>query len=158
MNTPNDFPQQRGDGKCILVVDDQESVLDMASIIFELRGYKVLTAINSFIAIETYEKHCSQIHAVLIDFNMPVMDGKELCRVLMEINPKAKIIISSEISARMNELEFRNIGIKYYLTKPFDPAQLLKTVQDAIQNNAPDLSPRNARLAGAPPSFARKEI
>jgi len=128
----SNFSHQNGNGAYILVVDDEKSVLDMASIIFEMRGYNVITANNAFTAFETYEKHFKHIKAVLLDVAMPVMDGVALSRILLEINPEAQIILSSGQNSNLNELELRSLGIKHFLPKPYNAAQLVKTIGEAV--------------------------
>jgi DNA-binding NtrC family response regulator len=123
-----------GSGEVILVVDNEKSVLDMASVIFGLGGYKVVTADNSMQAFETYEKLHKKIHAVLLEVAMPIMDGVELSRILVEINPRVKIVVSSRQDTAYNELELRNLGIKHFLSKPFDVTKLLKTIFDVIHH------------------------
>lgn len=78
-----------------LLVDDEKSVLNLATIILELGGYKVITASSPLLALEIYEKQSKHIDAVVLDLAMPNMDGIRLSRMLLEINPQARIIISS---------------------------------------------------------------
>ena len=133
---PNAEPL-KGNGETILVVDDEKPVLDMATIIFELGGYKVITANNAMLAFEIFEKKWNQIAAVLLDISMPIMNGVELSRILVEINPEVKIIASSGHATVNNELELRNLGVNHFLPKPYNVRQLMAMVHNAIHGESP---------------------
>lgn len=130
--TEEDTAPPKGNGELILIVDDEKSVLDMASIIFELSGYQVITADNAMLAFEIYEKRSKNINVVLLDLAMPIMDGVALSKILVDIDPEVKIIVSSGQATPLNELQLRNLGIKSFLPKPYNVSQLLKAVHDVI--------------------------
>lgn len=114
------------------MVDDEKSVLDMASIVFELSGYRVIAADNAMLAFEIYEKRRKDIDVVLLDLAMPIMDGIQLSHILVEIDPGVKIIVSSGQATPMKELELRRLGIQYFLPKPYNVTQLLTVVHNVI--------------------------
>ena len=136
-STPANAPEEnhafpKGNGELILMVDDEKSVLNMASIVFEMSGYKVITASHAGQAFEAYEQQSKNISAVLLDLTMPIMDGIELSRRLVEIDPEVKIIVSSGQTTPDKELELRNLGVHHFLHKPYNASQLLKTMRDVI--------------------------
>jgi two-component system, cell cycle sensor histidine kinase and response regulator CckA len=135
LNSPKRTTLTHGSGEVIFVVDNEKPVLEMASVIFGLGGYKVITADNSMQAFEIYEKRYSKIDVVLLDAAMPIMDAVELSSILVDINPKVKIVVSSRPGASYNELGLRNLGVKYFLPKPFDVSTLLRTVYDVINQS-----------------------
>ncbi|MDD5348815.1 MAG: response regulator [Chthoniobacteraceae bacterium] len=132
MNAPRDAKPSSGNGELILMVDDEKSVLDMASIVFELSGYRVIAADNAMLAFEIYEKRRKDIDVVLLDLAMPIMDGIQLSHILVEIDPGVKIIVSSGQATPMKELELRRLGIQYFLPKPYNVTQLLTVVHNVI--------------------------
>jgi two-component system, cell cycle sensor histidine kinase and response regulator CckA len=132
LHSPHRTALPHGSGEVILVVDHEKPVLEMASVIFGLGGYKVITADNSMQAFEIYEKRCHKIQVVMLDAAMPIMDVVELSGILVDINPKVKIVISSRSEVSYNELGLRNLGVKHFLPKPFDVSTLLRTIFDVI--------------------------
>ncbi len=133
LNFPQDetFPPQ-GKGEVLLLVDSEKSVLEMASIVFGLAGYKVITADNSAKAFEIYHKQSKKIDAVLLDWSMPAIGGVTLSRKLVDINPRAKIIVSGRQDFPQNELELRKLGVRYFLSQPYNVTELLKAVHETI--------------------------
>lgn len=119
-----------------LLVDDEKSVLNLATIILELGGYKVITASSPLLALEIYEKQSKHIDAVVLDLAMPNMDGIRLSRMLLEINPQARIIISSGQTTPPKELELRSLGIRHFLPKPYNVSGLLTIVSEVIHAKA----------------------
>ncbi|MBT3218603.1 MAG: response regulator [Proteobacteria bacterium] len=65
----------RGSG-LILLVDDETMVIRVMKRMVELTGFSVLTATSEEEAIQTFSVHADEISAVILDFNMPGMDGK----------------------------------------------------------------------------------
>ena len=126
----------RGSGEVILVVDDEKSVLNLVTIILELGGYKVITADSPILALGIYEKQSKHIAAVVLDLAMPNMDGIRLSRMLLEINPQARIIISSGQTTPPKELELKNMGIRHFLPKPYNVAGLLTMLSEVIHAEA----------------------
>lgn len=126
----------KGHGELILLVDSEPSVLDMAKIVFSLAGYKVITTGNSMQAFEIYEKRSGSIAVVLLDLAMPIMDGVALTHILVDINPEVKIIVASREDTPKKELELRKLGVKDFLSKPYNVTELLRVIYQAIHPEA----------------------
>ncbi len=85
-----------GGSETILVVDDEESILFLASRIFTSSGYKVIRASNGVNALKLYqEERQNEIALVLLDLMMPEMSGLKCLEELLEINPTVKVVIAS---------------------------------------------------------------
>jgi CheY-like chemotaxis protein len=63
---------------------------------------------------------------------MPVMDGTNLTRVLLRINPAIKIVTSSGFAASFTTNSFSEAGGRYFLAKPYTAETLLKTIRDIL--------------------------
>ena len=116
MNTPQGH---------ILVVDDDDGILDLLTLILEEDGYQVLTAPNGTVALQLVEQRPP--HLILVDLRMPVMDGWTFARRYRQLpGPHAPLVImtaAEEASRRTAEL--RADG---FLGKPFDKGELLAVV------------------------------
>jgi DNA-binding response OmpR family regulator len=75
----------------ILCVDDEPTVLELYGTLLESKGYKVLTAPDGPTGIALTRKH--EIDAVVLDFNMPGMDGNEVAQVLRKEQPNLPVVI-----------------------------------------------------------------
>lgn len=82
-----------GQGKTLLLVDDEPQVREMIQTWLECLHYRVLTAANGKEALVVYEQHSDAIALVLTDLVMPEMGGAELCRALRQRNPRVKILV-----------------------------------------------------------------
>lgn len=119
----------------ILLVDDNEINLKVGHDILEKYGHKVTTATNGEEALSIYETNSYDI--ILMDVQMPVMDGLEATRVIRARNDdKANIPILALTANSLNGENQRCLaaGMNGHVGKPFDPLHLLKTIEDLIAN------------------------
>ncbi len=119
----------RGHGETILLVDDETSILTIASQTLQAYGYQVLTASDGAQAVGVYAEHMTNIAVVITDMMMPIMDGGALIRALLKINPSAKIIAASGLNANGHKAAASGSGIKHFLLKPYTAGSLLKTLR-----------------------------
>ena len=124
--TPN-LP--RGNGETILVVDDEISILSITSQTLQAFGYNVVTASDGADALAVYVQHQGEIALVLTDMMMPVMDGATTIQSLLRINPRAKIIAASGLTANGGAVKESTRAIKHFLTKPYTAETLLTTIR-----------------------------
>ncbi len=139
-SSQGDSPQKvagslpRGTGQCILVVDDETTILSISRQILETFGYRVITAENGVQATKLYAAHQNEVDLVLTDMMMPVMDGPDLIRQLQEINPNVKIITASGLN-NPSESSKENLPTSFpFLAKPFSAKQLLTLVQQVMSS------------------------
>jgi len=118
-----------GIGETVLVVDDEVPILKVTRMLLQAKGYRVLTAANGAEALAAYTEHQDEIAVVLIDMNMPVMDGPTAIRELLRINPAVQIIAVSGLGAKESVTEVSEAGVKHFLTKPYTTGTLLKAIR-----------------------------
>ncbi len=70
--------------KTVLVVEDFDDTRAMIRLLLEMKGYRVLEAVNGREAVESASSHCSEIDLILMDLRMPVMTGVEATRRIRE--------------------------------------------------------------------------
>ena len=120
--------------KKILVVDDDESLLELVKAVLEEDGYSVETANNGEEALEKLKTIKPDL--ILLDMMMPGMSGREVCENIRK-DPKTKglkvafITVAKFSEAGKSVLEKMNVSD--YVTKPFDNADLLKRVKKIIK-------------------------
>ena len=113
-----------GNGETILVVDDEESILKAMRNLLDSLGYRSAVAISGQEAIEKYQAMKPEI--VLMDINMPEMDGANCAEKILDLNPGAKIafITGYEVGS-LDEFGDRiKSTVTTFLTKPVELADL----------------------------------
>ena len=123
-------------GSCtILLVEDEESIRDIAKSLLEMFGFTVLEAVNGKEALEIYQKNAAEINLVLTDMGMPIMDGYELFAELKKLNSQLPIIVSSgygdaEVIARIGSDNIAGI-----ISKPYNPSQLREVLKRVVEGS-----------------------
>jgi two-component system cell cycle sensor histidine kinase/response regulator CckA len=122
-----------GNGECILVVDDEAAVRDIARLTLESRGYRVLEARDGAEGVAVYAQNRKDIRVVISDMDMPVMNGTAMIRSLETIDPKVRIICASGlIPSRPAPKQNSTNPLRPVLPKPYTAGELLRTVRDLI--------------------------
>jgi PAS domain S-box-containing protein len=123
---------QRGNGECILVVDDEASVRIITQHTLEAFGYRVVLAENGAEGVAAYAKHKDEIALVITDLMMPIMDGPAMIHALISLNPAVRIIAASGLGANGSVATLVDRGISHFLPKPFSAHTLLRTVRRTL--------------------------
>ena len=128
---------RRGQGELILLVDDEPTVRDLATIILTSHGYRVIGAGDGREAIERFVQQPTEIALVLTDLNMPRLDGDGLAVVLKRLQPDLGIVVMTGLgSFPGGGAEARENLIAATLPKPFTRDELLRVVERALSPRA----------------------
>lgn len=111
----------------VLVAEDEPNILGLIKLILE-QDYDVITAKDGATAYELFLKEKPDL--IIIDLMMPNMNGFELCRKIKGSDVK-KIILSAKAHEK-DILKGIELGADLYLTKPFDPDQLLSKIHGVL--------------------------
>jgi len=117
---------------CILMVDDEETVRAVAGRMLEKLGFTVIFGSNGEEAIHLFEKNRHRISCIVLDLTMPVMDGSEAFRRIIEIDPKAHVIISSGFACDSVLEQFSGEPLAGILHKPYSIDDLLLAIRKAV--------------------------
>ena len=123
------FPRGRGR---ILLVDDQEPVREVAKDMLEALGYDVITAADGLEGVSRYRDMWREIDLVVLDMIMPNMSGGDCFRRMKEINPKARVVLSSGYSMDGAIQDVMNEGILAFIQKPYRLEELSRVVGTAV--------------------------
>ncbi len=118
----------KGKGK-IFIIDDEEIIRQVAEEILLECGYSVICATNGDEAIALYKQFYPSIDLVLLDIVMPKKSGKEVFLEMIEINPSARIIVSSGFRYDDRVDFLLNKGAIGFIQKPYTMDQLIETIQ-----------------------------
>ncbi len=117
----------------ILVVDDHEEIREALAEILEEEGHEVLQAIDGLEALEMVATE--QLDVILLDIAMPGIDGLETLRRLKETPESAKlpVIMVTAQGDRQNMVKAVRMGVRDYVTKPWEPGEVEMCVNWAIK-------------------------
>ncbi len=119
----------------ILLIDDDIHLLNMAEKIIERLGYNVISHTNSNDALEIFRDLPSQFDLVITDYRMPGMNGAELSREILKIDPDMPIIMCSGFSSEFSEQDANALGIKRFIRKPLMKKDFALLIEDALNSN-----------------------
>ena len=123
-------------GKKVLVVDDEVHIIHVVTIKFRNNGYEVISAENGA---DAYNLACQEKPDVIVtDFQMPVMSGLELVEKLRQ-NEQTRYTPVIMVTARgfaIEEQQKEQLRISQFLSKPFSPKELLRSVEDILYDKA----------------------
>ena len=120
----------------VLVVDDSDVIRTLISVNLELEGFEVVTAVDGLDALDKVVETAPDV--VTIDVRMPRLDGFETVAQL-RADPRTKHLKVAMVTACAQESDVqrgRDVGVDAYVTKPFDPATLVRTVRDLVEQPA----------------------
>ncbi len=129
-----------GGDETILLVDDEETILDISSSMLGQYGYDIIEARSGEEAVEIYEKEKDRIDLVILDVGMPGMGGHKCLRRLLEIDPAAGVIIASGYSSDGRVRETLEAGAAGFIGKPYHLVNLLKKVREVLGGDVIALS------------------
>ncbi len=123
-------------GKKVLVVDDEIHIVHVVAIKLRNNGFEVISAQNGA---EAFELACREKPDIVVtDFQMPVMTGAELVARLRQ-NEETKdvpVIMLTARSFAIEDDEKEALGISEFLSKPFSPKELLRSIEDILYQKA----------------------
>lgn len=114
----------------ILVCDDEKDIVEALKIYLEAEGYRTFLAYSGKEALELMDR--AQIHLVLMDIMMPCMDG---ITAMVELRKKSNVpvILLTAKGEDTDKVLGLNVGADDYVTKPFNPVELLARVRSALR-------------------------
>ncbi len=108
-------------------------IKDLARDILARYGYTVLTAGGGEEAVEVFRQHNKEIAVVVLDIVMPDVDGREVFRVIREIDPAARVIIASGYNQERDATDLLREGASKFVQKPYRIASLVGAVGEVIE-------------------------
>ena len=117
----------------VLICDDQVDIVNALKIYLAPEGYRLFEAFNGRQAVELVQRE--EIHLILMDIMMPVMDGITATARIRELS-NAPIILLTAKSETEDKVLGLNVGADDYITKPFVPVEVLARVRSQLRRYA----------------------
>jgi two-component system, NtrC family, nitrogen regulation response regulator NtrX len=114
----------------IFIIDDEKEICESVKLILEYEGYVVDYSTNSLAGIEKISS--GQYSALLLDIQMPEMNGFEVIKKVKDINPALSVIIISAHGSVENAIKATKLGAFDFIEKPVDRDKLLLSVRNAV--------------------------
>ena len=115
----------------ILVLDDEKEIADLVEVYLKVEGYNILKFYNSKDALEAINKE--KIDLAILDVMVDDVDGFEICKIIREKNLNFPIIMLTAKIEDKDKITGLSIGADDYITKPFNPLELLARVKSALR-------------------------
>jgi CheY-like chemotaxis protein len=131
----------------ILIADDMALILTLLKFELEARGFSVWLAVDGDDALDLYRRHRGEIDLVLLDVNMPGLDGPHTLAALQRLNPKVIAGFMTGGAGCYTEENLRERGAVCIFHKPFSFAEVADLLQSVA--SAFDSSPFGSRPANA---------
>src|SRR5512140_2460274 len=126
---PNRTSQpERGEGRKLLIVDDDEAVLKGLAGYFEQLGYQTLKAATGRAGIESFNTHAPDV--TILDLRLPDIDGLQVLEVLRQ--KRAMVVLLTGYGDIPTAVEAMRLGAENFLTKPVEMDHLVATVERAF--------------------------
>jgi twitching motility two-component system response regulator PilG len=116
----------------ILIVEDEESLLKLESILLSSRGYRVTGVKDGLAALEALSE--SSFDLVLLDIMMPGIDGFEVCRRIRE-NPQTSdlpVVMLTAKKSAADQARGLEVGADAYITKPFKSIKIMDIIEGLL--------------------------
>lgn len=128
----------------ILLVEDEKGIRETVAIFLKNQGYDVLQAENGKEGLALIKQH--DVHLAVVDIMMPVMDGITMTMELRQHYDFPVLFLSAK-SEDMDKITGLNLGADDYITKPFEPMELIARVNTNIRRYEQILSLKQNALA-----------
>lgn len=115
----------------ILLVDDEPSIIELSRMYLERDGFRIETAADGESALAGVERH--QPALVVLDVMLPKLDGFEVCRRLRTSQPDTAILMLTARDEDIDKILGLELGADDYLTKPFNPRELVARVKAILR-------------------------
>lgn len=156
----------------ILLVDDENSIIQLAQLYLEREGFRVVSAGDGQAALDSVASQNPAL--IVLDVMLPKVDGFEVCRRLRAENNPVAILMLTARDDDIDKIVGLELGADDYLTKPFNPRELVARVKAILRRDARvsqpdsdvlhlgdliiDPASREASIAGNPISLRTKEF
>ena len=142
----------------LLVAEDDPDMRDLLEEVLEEARYRTVVAVDGISALDYIRRERDIIDLIITDVKMPGVTGNELLAAAQTARPEAPVIVITAFGSVQQAVEMVKAGAFQYITKPFDPPELLRAVEDGLNYSKPqreqarlrrELPASPARIIGA---------
>jgi two-component system, OmpR family, response regulator len=142
--------------KKILIVDDEKKIVEIIKAYLEREGFQILTAFDGRTALDLALNQHPDL--IVLDLMLPEISGWDVCRRIRKESEVPIIMLTArdEVTEKIVGLE---MGADDYLTKPFDPKELVSRVRAVLRRTEPKATPKNViQIAGLSIDIEKRQV
>lgn len=121
----------------VLVIEDEQSLRDLLKALLAPSGYKLLMAPDGVEAVNMLMSEPAAIDAILLDLNLPRMNGLEVYRNIRRLRPDTKVIVISGNITPEARQELVSLGQNDFIPKPYSLEDLAFRLRDVLDRKEP---------------------
>ncbi len=140
----------------ILIVEDEQRLADILKKQLEDAGYNAQVASDGYIGKQFIEKN--KYHLAILDINLPLINGYDLCREIRKANKTIPIIMLTALGTPDNKISGFDVGADDYVTKPFDIRELLARVNVFLKRSETVAEPEKLSAADLVMDMTNKTV
>jgi CheY-like chemotaxis protein len=125
-------PARPLEGMTVLLVEDETFISDLLKCWFDRLGAHTLTAGNGRDGLRLLAEHAGEVCLVIADFNLPDMDGGDMCTQLRRLKPRLPVLLSSGRYQREAEESLSRTGPTCFIQKPYPLHDVLAKLQKLL--------------------------
>ncbi len=133
---PYSIDNPDGSKGLILIIDDEELLVTLVKQMLTDAGYRVVAALEPFLALDIYRELRDQVDLVILDYTLPIMDGSEVFDSLRSIKPDVAVMLSSGFAEQDKVRAMLSKGLRGFLPKPYTEEKLLSQVRLTLEAEA----------------------
>jgi DNA-binding NtrC family response regulator len=146
------FEPAKGEGRRVLIVDDDEGILTALSTFFQRIGYDVVKAATGQQGLEAFRNQEPDV--TILDLRLPDIDGLKVLEVMHQ--KRAAVVLLTGFGDIATAVQAMKLGAENFLTKPVDLPHLVAVVERAIEKA--DLRRENQRLRAYVPTGRKRTV
>lgn len=123
----------------VLVIEDEVQLAEILQMHLQDSGFLVKVASDGYVGKKLFEK--TDFDLIIMDINLPLLNGYELCKEIRKINSKVPVIMLTAFSSTENKLIGFEAGADDYIVKPVDFRELLARMNAILKRTHPDIYP-----------------
>ena len=127
-----DYSNYQWENRVVLITEDEEVNFYFLKTIFKKTEAKIIRAKNGKEAVEIIGDHHGSIDLILMDLNMPVMDGYEAMKIIKAKHPKIPIIAQTAYTLSEDRHKCMKAGFNDYISKPINRVALFRLVKENL--------------------------
>lgn len=131
----------------ILLVEDEKKIADTLQAGLQENGYEVTVSYDGNIGLKLFESY--PFNLVILDINLPGLNGYELCKIIRVKNPLVPVIMLTALSALQDKIEGYDAGADDYIVKPFEFKELLMKIRVLLRRTMNQTIPTGSILKAA---------
>ncbi len=139
----------------ILLVDDERTITELARMYLELEGFRVSAVFDGESALRAFQTE--HPHLIVLDLMLPLLDGYEVCRRI-RAQSDVPILMLTARDEDVDKIVGLELGADDYLTKPFNPRELVARVKAILRRAQPSQKTQRITLGAVTIDLARREV